>query len=120
MEKLGAHQPLWSITASTGKNGNNTRIDDCWNYCLKETSELSINLYPNPAELAITIDIFNLLDVSDLLIYNSLGHAIKQTVITKENNTYIINLQNFSTGIYFIKIVDKENNSLKSTKFIKL
>jgi hypothetical protein len=35
-------------------------------------------------------------------------------------NSFSINLQHYSSGIYYIKIVDKEFNPLQSTKFIKI
>lgn len=81
-----------------------------------ESWEELFQFYPNPADNAIEIMLTeNLTDSSELEIFNSLGELI----LFKELNTRhsVISLNDFSKGIYFIKVVNHTNLAVQ--KLIK-
>lgn len=75
-----------------------------------------INIYPNPAHnvLNIAVDANNLPD--SFSIYNSLGQSVANVTVTSNTNLSI-NTGDYSTGIYFIRIV--KGTQTKTIKFIK-
>ncbi len=70
-------------------------------------------IYPNPANSFISIDNFNE-EYANISIFNVFGQELIKT-----NNPRNINISNLSKGVYFIKIIDKDNNLFSSLKFIK-
>ena len=75
------------------------------------SNNLSLNLYPNPANEFVNIDIDYLID--NVQIIDALGKEIKYLNI--ENNR--INIKNFKSGMYFLKINSEGKNFYQ--KFIK-
>jgi uncharacterized protein (TIGR02145 family) len=69
----------------------------------------SITIYPNPVKNLLTIDG---LVVKDVVIYSVLGKAV-----LKISNQNTIDVSSLSKGVYFIKVSDGINASIK--KFIK-
>lgn len=74
----------------------------------------NFNVYPNPAKNFITIET-KLSSEKTIYITNTLGQIL-QTIITSEN-TITINLNNFNSGVYFIRMEDGVNLVLE--KFVK-
>ncbi|MDP2386666.1 MAG: T9SS type A sorting domain-containing protein [Bacteroidota bacterium] len=84
------------------------------NVGIKEVNSLTgIKLYPNPTNSSFTISGVEL--KTTISIYNIIGELIKSTQ-TEKNNT-IIDLTDYSTGIYFIKIKNNDGEAIK--KLIK-
>jgi len=77
---------------------------------IKETNRPATYIYPNPASDKINI-IFNGENSTKANIYNILGVQIKETALTKGNNT--IDIKTLPNGIYFIKI---EGSAFKFVK----
>ena len=75
--------------------------------------QLSINIYPNPAKNEIHFVGNN---VKQIIISDNYGRTIKQLSNVAEHQT--INIQQFSSGLYFIKAVLK-NETVINQKFIK-
>ena len=71
-----------------------------------------INIYPNPADRELNIDIHNVEDFQ-IEIYNSIGELL----ISVENQKNI-DISGLSKGLYFIKIGQGQKSSLQ--RFIKL
>lgn len=63
-------------------------------------SQHSITIFPNPANKRITIASGHNITISEIFIYNSMG----KTVINKNHHADIIDVSNFNSGIYLIKI----------------
>lgn len=99
-------QEVWSVTTPyTGISEN--------------TSSTSLNIFPNPSNGLININIENGLENQDyqIVISNSLGQIIKTMDIT--NNTATINENELSSGIYFYSLSDK-TQILNKGKFVIL
>lgn len=86
---------------------------------VKEISSSSnIVIYPNPNNGIVNISINNtaLVGNSTLEIYDAIGKLVMTETLTKESNT--INTAKLETGIYMIKIINK-NQEVKVSKMIK-
>ena len=71
-----------------------------------------VMIYPNPANDVINVKGENLQYVE---IYNSIGQKI---VSRKINDSESINIIDFASGIYFVRILDKKGN-ISTTKIVK-
>jgi hypothetical protein len=80
----------------------------------KQYYENFVNIYPNPSNTQITIDIPNYLEHNFLTkIYDILGNAV---LISEEKN---IKVKCLPTGCYYIKCFDHLTGQSYSTKFVK-
>lgn len=79
----------------------------------------SIGIYPIPAEDQITIS-SGLIDLnnSKIYVYDLKGREIINQNISKENNV-MIDISAIQSGIYFIKIINENNELLKQQRIIK-
>ena len=78
-------------------------------------TENEILVYPNPAKDYLNFDMGLYRDFQ-LSVYNQLGQILLQKNFTSGNNT--INIRDFTTGIYFYKLLTK-NGKVISEKFVK-
>ncbi len=115
---LGALAPTYTVTG-TGIDGCavNASITQSSTPCLgligiyKEVNQ-QINIYPNPANDNINIDISNSLNITENIIiniFNSLGQLIKEEELHFENNKAIINTKDLVNGIYLLTLFDSTN-----------
>ena len=123
--KDGAHQ--WeSVDFSIKGNGNagiltveNIKSGDyalgVWDEehaSLKEnSSELNINIYPNPAEDKINIELKNETK-GNIVITNQLGQVVKEMNIDGKELT--IDIEDLTSGIYFINVSNQRMKFLKN------
>lgn len=123
--KDGAHQ--WeSVDFSIKGNGNagiltveNIKSGDyalgVWDEehaSLKEnSSELNINIYPNPAEDKINIELKNETK-GNVVITNQLGQVVKEMNIDGKELT--IDIEDLTSGIYFINVSNQRMKFLKN------
>ncbi len=77
-----------------------------------EEEQIDFKLYPNPASSYIEID-FLQIPVSDskLVIFDSNGRLILNQQILSSTNT--VDLSNFSSGLYFVKVVNQQKTITK-------
>ena len=108
-------------TASCVTNITPMLPSNCGTYAVHEGNEYSIikNLYPNPANNYLNIEIDMPKPSSlNLQIYNSIGQLIKQEQYnTTQNQILTTNISNFPQGIYTISI--KTKDYFYTQKFIK-
>lgn len=74
---------------------------------------ISINVYPNPTQDILHIDSESIIE--SVSIYSSTGQMLQEYQV--ELNTIQLSLENFSTGIYFVKI--STNSKTKTVKINK-
>lgn len=75
------------------------------------------NLYPNPVENVLNLDINNA-DLVDNIRILSVNGRTEKIINDYSNGAFQINLKDFAQGIYFLKIQSK--NKIQTLKFIKL
>lgn len=90
------------------------QINFCTTTGIKTESNISIQLFPNPADQFITV-VIDFTDLNyNLIITDIFGREIKNEQVNNKNFT--IETQSFSEGIYLIKIVNGKNSSTR--KFV--
>ena len=73
---------------------------------IETESDSEINIYPNPAEGKINIELKN--DIKGkVVICNQLGQIVREMKINDKNMT--INLDGLSSGIYTVNVMNKKN-----------
>jgi N-acetylneuraminic acid mutarotase len=79
----------------------------------------TLKVYPNPASTHITIDYgnFNAMSGYTLTIVNSIGQTVFTTPINQQ--TSYIDLSTWTgTGIYFVHLIDPQNNTIENRKIV--
>ena len=109
-------------TTSVGSNGNTVAKGVQQPYEISITNDfditIDIKIYPNPTldDIIIETDNSSLLKQS-YIIYDVQGKLISKNEMPSSKT--IINMSNFSNGVYFIEVSDTEKK-LKVFKIIKL
>jgi hypothetical protein len=73
-----------------------------------------VKLYPNPSNSTITIE-SQIINLKSVEIFNSLGQLVQ--AIPNENNQLNIDVSNFQTGTYFVKV--HSDKGVGVSKFVK-
>jgi hypothetical protein len=79
----------------------------------------TMKLFPNPASTHITIDYgnFNAMSGYTLTIVNSIGQTVFTTPINQQ--TSFVDLSTWTgNGIYFVKLIDPQNNIIENRKIV--
>ena len=79
----------------------------------------TLKVYPNPASTHITIDYgnFNAMSGYTLTIVNSIGQTVFTTPINQQ--TSYIDLSTWTgIGIYFVQLIDPQNNTIENRKIV--
>jgi hypothetical protein len=71
-----------------------------------ETSAVSI--YPNPSNSVVNITLTD--NISQVVVYNSLGSVVSQFNITKDKSIQL-NVNNYNAGAYLIKFITRSGDS---------
>jgi hypothetical protein len=88
----------------------------------QETVQNSILLYPNPTSNEFMIDISSDFDREVLVeVYDLPGNLFKQEkhLLLSGTSTIKTNIEENKSGIYFVRITDKDNNVLYTQRVIK-
>jgi len=69
-----------------------------------------VDVYPNPAINHLSIRTNHQIQISEIALYDMLGQMLYNTkAVTSENGACHINLANFASGVYMLKVVTTEN-----------
>lgn len=79
----------------------------------EENKFLDLKIYPNPAKTFVNVDLVNMELLKNINVYNSIGQLI---LSTKKSN---VNISELDSGIYYIEIIDKNNNRVNSKLIIE-
>ena len=74
----------------------------------------SVTIYPNPSTGVLNIKVVESINHYTLEVISTTGQEVFREEYTNNSTNFKINLSNLSTGIYYIKLIDKE-----SGKFIQ-
>lgn len=78
-----------------------------------EDSQIKANLYPNPTSEKTTLELQGLKSDANVFIYDIMGKAIKTYKINANQKSLEINLNDFTSGIYNIRIINSDFNITK-------
>jgi hypothetical protein len=86
---------------------------------LKMEERIFTNIFPNPAENLVNIEIRNIEKHENLSmdIYDGVGRLV-QSVSNLRNSVYQLNRDDFGSGIYFVNIYENNNKQFQVTKKI--
>lgn len=102
---------------SVPDSGSVYTFRNCYlNLTQEEVEENSINIYPNPASEIVEINFNKGMEGSELRILNLSGQTIYSDFL-KETNTYTLNIDFLSLGVYFVHI--KSPTATYSSKLVK-
>lgn len=83
----------------------------------QKQSSLDLNLYPNPAKNILNFTINNLSSQSNnIKILNAVGKTIYLGSATQSMNG--IDISQYSTGVYFIQLIDNNTKQYTTKKFV--
>jgi len=76
-----------------------------------------ISIYPNPASTYIHVDIPAGYDLLHISLYDALG----RTITERQDVTGLVTMdaEQLATGTYFLRLINKRTNQLKTYKLIK-
>jgi hypothetical protein len=72
----------------------------------EQSASASINVYPNPSNGALNVSVGEVSKNMSIKVYNTLGSVVKVQNIAQENTS--LNLQDESTGVYFIYVMEND------------
>jgi len=79
-----------------------------------------INVFPQPAKNNLSIQVkLNNNEVNTLDLYNSHGKILLSTVLNKNSENINLDVSEFKSGIYFIKVHSKNNLYTKKVQIIR-
>ena len=88
----------------------------------KQSDINSISVYPNPSFGSVNIIFGELKGLFTISLFDSWGRLIYEKenyLVTSSNQSYnAINLSNYSTGIYFVRIKGEQLNIVKKLVFV--
>ena len=82
-----------------------------------ENTNNNIDIYPNPAKTDFVIKTIN--SLKKISIYNLQGKLIENQLVKGNGNTYKLNVEDYYSGVYFIRIEYKDGQNV-TRKLIKL
>jgi hypothetical protein len=77
-----------------------------------------IQVYPNPASNLLTVRMEEASPGCNMLVYDATGRIILEVTIANSLST--ISTEGFSSGNYFYRLLDKEQNEMSKGKFMVL
>lgn len=84
-----------------------------------DNSILNVSLYPNPTKKDATLTIDGLVAAAQIVITDIQGKIIKEQTITSNQKSIVISRDNLVSGIYYIKIITKDNNIITKKLIIE-
>jgi len=79
-----------------------------------------INVFPQPAKNSLNIQVkLNNSEINTLDLYNSQGKILSSNVLNKNDKNINLDVSQFKSGIYFIKVYSKNNLYTKKVQIIR-
>ena len=81
-------------------------------------TQLSLNVYPNPTQESLFLNIADLHTAFDLQIYNTTGQKVFEQKISEQQDVLRLNVANYAKGLYLI-VAKTEKNEVIRANFVK-
>ena len=91
-------------------SGSKTALEGSKKSSITSSYESPIKIYPNPASSNLHIDNTNAEKITNFYMYNVTGQLVNSTVL--KNNKQIIDVSDLAKGLYLIRVVDKNKNTI--------
>lgn len=83
-------------------------------------TEKSFSVYPNPVRNFLNIELNNYEEIQTVEIYNMLGKVIERFILEDANKIQKIDLSSLTEGMFFISLLDNNNNLIETKRFSKV
>ena len=93
---------------------------ECTNVSISGLDDIlysKVNLYPNPTNLSLTMDVSSFPNGSNIYVYDVHGKLILTTKISGSMNSYTLDVGDLSKGLYQVVLSDGQNQ--KRASFVK-
>ena len=106
---VGTTNHILTVTQASSGCTATDDINVTFNSCVglnEVDADLNVNIYPNPANNFVTIEIFDKYNEGNLKleILNSIGQVVSSRNISSSNEKVIMDVNNFSKGMYLVRI----------------
>jgi parallel beta-helix repeat protein len=110
-----------ATSTNMGIDVNNNKVDSVTNALDNSQLKVSATAYPNPFTNSIVVSITGPSGTYDLILVDALGRTIWTGTGTKNAGTYqqTINTSSLERGIYFLKVIQSNNNNSAVIKLVK-
>jgi parallel beta-helix repeat protein len=85
-----------------------------------KSGEETLSIYPSPTNSMVTVDIINLNENDEVLIYDISGKVVMNYSISFSTGKLQVNIEDFEKGVYFVTINDSKSGTTKKGKFVKI
>ena len=110
-QAISATDLLWDFFTGQLKGNGGTKVTE------KNKKDINVNLYPNPATGNFILSNLNELKDPYIFVINQNGSIINS--FEPVTNNFSVSAENLNSGIYFIKIVTRDQVILKTLSVIK-
>ena len=112
--KIGPDGKIWYVNATTNEV---IRIDGISVDVESVESEMTMNVYPNPATSQVYVSSNIPFNLSDVLTYDVAGKLIDCSLNRINDHTVAINIDKLSQGVYFATL--KNETQVRTVRFMK-
>jgi hypothetical protein len=77
----------------------------------QNTSSFKLDIYPNPTKSMLTIR--TSVAMHRIRMYDVLGKLVRTVPMTKPENTTTISVKNLSAGVFFVKVITEEAETIR-------
>jgi len=126
-QTTAGHELSWTVgeaVTTTISDGTNTLTQGFHQSKLIVTaidellvSDLELKVYPNPTSEFVIISSNKLYDKSSYSLFNLSGKLLENKIISASETR--VNLKNYASGTYLLKLQYKPNQSLQTFKIVK-
>lgn len=107
----------YSVTVTDAQGCTGTASINAFVVNNREVEIPALNVYPNPTAQILNIEVGQLTYlVEKAAVYNHLGQLMQ---VGRLNNGYQLNVADLSTGVYFVRLLDANDNVLGIARFMK-
>ena len=85
----------------------------------KNAQKIVLNLYPNPTQNDLYIEIEGGIPPFNIELYNNVGQQLKNYSLVQQRKSKVIDVSDLPMGIYYIRVYDAQQNHLMK-RFIKM
>ena len=119
-EATGSYDLTLTVTNDENCTRSITKQINVYPVGIEGFERKNIQIYPNPVNEELYIISENL-DIQNfnISLYNNLGKQVWEGEKTNFLNTKILDMRNFSSGVYFLKIVDENGAKVFFEKIVK-
>ncbi|WP_370480371.1 T9SS type A sorting domain-containing protein, partial [Tamlana flava] len=98
-------------------SGSKTALEGSKKSSIATSYESPIKIYPNPASSDLHIDNTNAKKITNFYMYNVTGQLVNSTVL--KSDTQKIDISNLPKGLYLIKVMDINKNTITIKRIVK-